>query len=146
VDRIELDFLVPPERTVCIDGKDITISPIRMRTLPKLLRVVEPVFAQLLGLVDTPSVDAAVRLLGDRGDVISEVVSLCTGLKVDEVGDMLPDRVAALLLVCCEVNADFFARAVPAMTAQADRLAPQLAAKLASLTQPQSDSAGTPKP
>ena len=132
--RIELEFVCPPETVVVVDGKDIVITPIRIGKLPALLRAVEPAFADLLALVDNPGVDTALRLAGERGELVCDVVALCTGLAQKEVEAMLPDRVAALLIVCCEVNWDFFVQAVPKIGAQADLLAPHLAGKLAKLS------------
>lgn len=129
--RLELDFFLPPETVVVVDGEELRISPIRMAKVPVLLQLVRPVIDDLLRLIDTWSNESAISLAVDHADRVAQVVALCFDIELQAVQKMLPDRVAALLLVCCEVNYDFFGRAVQTMRAQSASLAPQLVARWA---------------
>lgn len=147
MNKVDITFINPPESTISIDGTDYTVRPITMRHLPALVRCVEPAFADLAELVLTPSLEGAVKVVGKNSELVCEAIAICTGTQRDKIEDMHPDRAAALLLICCEVNADFFFRAVPWMTAQAGRVAPLLHAKTRMLLQqPQDQTAigGTP--
>ena len=130
MNKINFDFITPPAIAVVIDGQEITVRPITMRALPAVLSCVEPVLTELMTLANDPSPELAVHLLAQHGQVLSTAVALCTGLPADQVDDMTPDRVAALLLVCAEINVDFFGRAVSSFKAQASQAAPLLTAKL----------------
>ncbi len=144
--RSSIDFICPPERTLCVDGVDFTVKPITMRNLPALVRVVEPVIEHMMLLLAEPTTEAAMKFLARHGEAVTEVVALCSGADRSKIDDMTPDRVAALLLLCCEVNTDFFMRAVPALKAQACQLAPQLVRKWSGVQEPATPHTKTTRP
>jgi len=133
MNKIDISFIKPPESSADIDGVEYVVRPIKMRVLPALVRCVEPIFEDMAVLVLAPRFEDAVKLVGKNGDLVCEAIAICTGTEADQIADMTPDRAAALLLVCCEVNADFFGRAVPSFMDQAERVAPLLHSKTAAL-------------
>lgn len=127
--NIDLNFIAPPEAKVTIDGAEFIVRPITMKLLPGVLAHVEPILDELLHLMDAPTVVGAARLVIKHGGRLAAAVALCAGTDVATIEAMTPDRVAALLLVCCEVNVDFFSKAAPAVKEQSAAAAPQLLAK-----------------
>ncbi|NUZ08942.1 hypothetical protein [Piscinibacter koreensis] len=125
-----INFIEPPETTVHIDGATFTLRPITMRILPALVTCVEPAFEEITRLMLDPTLPAAAGVLARQTSPICEAIALCTGVDAKTIYAMTPDRAAALLLVCCEVNADFFFRAVPSLSDQLDGIAPLLKGKI----------------
>jgi hypothetical protein len=141
--RVELSFIAAEDTVFVLDGKEIVINPITIATLPKLVRCLEPVLTDIFALVDDPSAEAALRLIGRHGDALAEAVALCTGQPRKEIEVLRPDKFAALLMVCADVNHDFFVRAASEMKPQIAAAAPQISAKLMALNMP---SSATPMP
>lgn len=54
-----------------------------------------------------------VDLLHRRADDVLSVAAVATGLTVEQMQAMLPDRMVAVVLAAIEVNADFFVRSAP---------------------------------
>lgn len=133
MNKTDITFINPPETTLDVDGVSFTVRPIKMRVLPALVKCVEPVFEDMAMLVLSPRLEDAIKMIGRNSALVCEAIAICTDTKADAIEDMTPDRAAALLLVCCEVNADFFVRAVPSITAQAETFAPLLHSKTAAL-------------
>jgi len=130
MNRIELNFIAAEETVFVLDGKEILIRPITIATLPRLVRCIEPVLADAFTLVDDPSADEVIRLIGLHGDALAQAVALCSGLERTEVEAMRPDKFAALLMICADVNVDFFTRAASEVKPQIAAAAPQISAKL----------------
>ena len=121
----ELDILNAPENKVTFNGKEITITPIRMGKLQAFTAAVKPIAGDL------------VEAIGGNGDMLTTIelhgdkmilaVSIATGLSVDELNDSEADEFVRLASAVIEVNADFFVRkllpsvrgAVEKMTARA---------------------------
>ena len=137
MNKPDISFIYPPETTLDIEGVTYTVRPITMRVLPALVRCVEPVLADMSALVLRPSIEGAVAMLGRHGETVCEAIAICLGKDLAAIQDLLPDRVAALLLTCCEVNADFFDRAATSFTGQAGLVAPLLLAKVNALLETQ---------
>jgi|CXWL01.1.fsa_nt_gi hypothetical protein len=133
--KLSIDFICPPQTTLDVDGVEFTVRAITMRQLPALVRCIQPALDDVIALMNDSSIEAAVRLVGQHGDAVTEAVALCTGTELKIIEAMTPDRVAVLLLVCCEVNSDFFAQAVPSIKAQAGQAAPLLVTKWSGLLQ-----------
>ncbi len=131
--KTDITFINPPETTLDVDGVSFTVRPIKMRVLPALVKCVEPVFEDMALLVLAPRLEDAVKIVGRHGELVCQAIAICTGTEIEVIEEMTPDRAAALLLVCCEVNADFFVRAVPSIKAQAKTFAPLLHSKTAAL-------------
>ena len=126
----DIQFLEPVTRTLTVDGVALTITPVLMNELPRLVRTVEPLLGTLMYEGATMDVPRLMSLLGAHGDVIAEAVALCVRQPLDWVGARLPDRVAVMAMACIEVNSDFFSRALAAARSQAQRVAPTLAARI----------------
>lgn len=131
-----LEFVQPLQVAFTIDGRDVVISPIVLRELPALLKLVEPVIDELL-LVDdgllsrleagtqTPLDLATVAsFVAAHSERVIDALVLCSRQPADWVGGLLLDRVAELLVVCVRVNADFFTRAMPGLKALVSRAKP----------------------
>jgi hypothetical protein len=93
------------------------IAPVRVRDLPRFLKAVEPVAAELA------AGDIAGALMRQADAVIE---ATCIGADVERawLEEQTPDVLAELAARVLEVNADFFVRRVlPIVTAAAERLA-----------------------
>ena len=99
------------------DPRGICIEPIKVRDLPRFLRAVEPIAA------DLAAGDIAGALMR-HADAVIEATAI--GAKVDRawLEQQTPDVLVDLASKVLEVNADFFVRQVlPRITAAAERLA-----------------------
>lgn len=126
----DLDFIAPLERKLTIDGVELTITPLVVEEIAPVIRATSPFISTLLYGVESLDVARLVELLGEHGDAVIEAVAICARREKRWVGKLLLDRLTALALVCVEVNADFFSRALTAAKAQAPKLAPNVAQKI----------------
>lgn len=128
--RREIDFVQSEVVEVRVDGTDVTVAPLVVQQWPKALRLIEPMMGTLLYEADMLNVPRVLTLLGQHGEPLIEAVALFVAQPVEWVGRLLPDRLAALVMMAIEVNGDFFTKAMAAMKAQAQNIAPTLAAKI----------------
>lgn len=99
-----------------LDPRGIAVTPIKVRDLPRFLKAVQPIAA------DLAAGDIAGALMRNIDAVID---ATCIGASVDRawLEDQTPDVLAELAARVLEVNADFFVRRVlPAIQGAADRL------------------------
>lgn len=125
-----LEFVTPTAKVLTVEGVIITITPVRTREMPLLVRAIEPLLGTLIYEAESLDVPRMLSLMGQHGEAIEEAVAICTRQDRQWVGDLLPDRTAALALASIEVNADFFSRALRVLVAQAALLAPTVAGKI----------------
>ena len=93
------------------------ISPIKVRDLPRFLKAIEPIAAELA------TGDIASALMR-HADAVIEAAAIGAGVDRAWLEEQTPDVLAELAARVLEVNADFFVRRVlPTVTAAADRLA-----------------------
>lgn len=125
-----IDFVEAPSSVITVDGVEVTVSPLRVKQLPELVRHIEP----LLGLLiyDAGALDTArmIALLGDHGEAIIAATAICTGQPKTWVEELLPDRLVVLALLAVEVNANFFTEVLPMLRCVMPELAPGLAQKI----------------
>lgn len=118
----ELAALVNEPRMVHAGGREIAITPIKVRELPAFMRAVEPLFA-----VAAAGAGVAEMMLHNSDAVIQ---STAIGARVDREWIDGLDLVDLLLLAAAvmEVNADFFVRRLgPALTLAMGSLSVRLA-------------------
>lgn len=124
--RRDIDFVAPEEVTFQLDGQDVTVRPAGVTALARMLREARPMLDSLVGLGDgfmsraasgsppTPEdIVALLEVVSEHDDLPVHLVHLATGLPLEKLDVMLPDRFAYLFSVVVQVNADFFAKALP---------------------------------
>jgi len=99
------------------DPRGTAVTPVLVRDLPRFLKAVEPIAAELA------AGDIAAALMR-HADAVIEATAIGAGVDRAWLEDQTPDVLAELAAKVLEVNADFFVRRVlPVVTAAADRLA-----------------------
>ncbi len=124
--RRDIDFVAPEEVTFPLDGQDVTVRPAGVTALARMLREARPMLDSLVGLGDgfmsraasgappTPEdIVALLEVVSKHDDLPVHLVHMATGLPLEKLDVMLPDRFAYLFSVVVQVNADFFAKALP---------------------------------
>jgi hypothetical protein len=92
------------------------IQPIKVRDLPRFLKAIEPIAAELA------SGDIAGALMR-HADAVIEATAIGAGCERAWLEDQTPDVLAELAAKVLEVNADFFVRRVlPVIQGAAERL------------------------
>lgn len=130
-------FVTPLTVTFPMDGRDVTITAANVAQLATLLTVAAPVLHDLAALppdmldrlvsAEGPTEADIVELLRTLSEleafsVAAKFVELGAGLAADDVRNLLPDRFSYLFAVTLQVNADFFARALPVLREAAQKL------------------------
>lgn len=130
-----IDFIAAQPRVVDLgNGCVLELTPIRMKQVPSLARAVEPVLNHLMVLGDQFEPSDLLGLLASQGEAMMDAVAICSGKSPDELGQLQPDQFAILAAAVLEVNADFFAQALPRLKEQVSAVAPGLSKNLAALT------------
>jgi len=98
------------------DPRGIAVTPVLVRDLPRFLKAIEPIAAELA------SGDIAGALMR-HADAVIEATAIGAGVERAWLEDQTPDVLAELAAKVLEVNADFFVRRVlPVIQGAADRL------------------------
>lgn len=135
---LTLEWVQPIARSLEVDGKTVTIEPLRVGQLPLVARLAEPLMAELVS-APRAALDAAlagtatesegaallgwlVGVIGKHGAAVVQLVAAAAKEDASWVGNLYADRLAALLLVTVEVNADFFSRLLPGLKGLAGEL------------------------
>lgn len=99
------------------DPRGICIEPIKVRDLPRFLRAVEPIAA------DLAAGDIAGALIR-HAEALIEATAIGAGVDRAWLEEQTPDVLADLAARVLEVNGDFFvSRVLPQVMAAAERLA-----------------------
>lgn len=99
------------------DPRGICVEPIKVRDLPRFLRAVEPIAA------DLAAGDIAGALIR-HAETLIEATAIGASVERAWLEEQTPDVLADLAARVLEVNGDFFVRRVlPQVTAAAERLA-----------------------
>jgi hypothetical protein len=120
--RVHLEFIVPRRELVVIDGRELTIEPLRVGELPRLIAIVEPLMDGVLALPDETDVALLLDLVTRQGDRVLDALAIAARVEREWVAALHADRLVALLGLVVEVNADFFRRAMPGMASVGARL------------------------
>jgi hypothetical protein len=92
------------EPTLCqVGGKQIAVSPLKVRQIPAFTRAISPVMGPLMA----GDILTAIAIAGD--DLV-RALSIATGEPVDWLGDLEADAFVKLASTVLEINADFFVR------------------------------------
>lgn len=121
-----LEVIEPIATTVTFNGRELTISPLKVGQIPAFARHIKPISSQLIAAM-SGKVDAAaiMDMLADSGEDVIEAVSIASGVPGDELRDTTPDALINLAVSVIKVNADFFkGRLTPAILAAAKAVAP----------------------
>jgi hypothetical protein len=89
-----------------LDPRGIAITPIKVRDLPRFLKAIEPIAAEL---ADGDIAGAFMRNI----DAVIEATAIGAGVERAWLEDQTPDVLVELAAKVLEVNADFFFRRVP---------------------------------
>jgi hypothetical protein len=97
--------------------RGIAVTPIKVRDLPRFLKAIEPIAAELA------AGDISGALMR-HADAVIDATAIGAGVDRSWLEDQTPDVLAELAAKVLEVNADFFVRRVlPVIQGAADRLA-----------------------
>jgi hypothetical protein len=115
----ELEVLAGgPAVVVQVGGREITVTPIRVRELAAFTRVAQPIFAELGAEIRAGQWDSVVlELLGRQAEQLVQLVAIGARETVASVEEMSVADLITLAGAVVAVNSDFFVRAVmPALT------------------------------
>ncbi len=121
-----LEGLVPPTKRVTINGREVDISPLRIRQIPGFARAIAKPWLAIVGG------DYLVAIM-EWPKEITEALSIATGLDPDFLDDALPDEYLGLCSAVFEVNLDFFGQAVFPKGAEMGRLMAEIVQKHSAL-------------
>lgn len=111
-----LEKIAPVPVTITVAGESLTISPIKTRELPRMLKAVKPIAAEI------QAEDVAGALLANA-DCLVEAVAIGARKPRAWVDELDLDDLVLLASAVLEVNGDFFVRAVlPGATEAMDRV------------------------
>ena len=100
-----LEKIAPVPITIAVAGESLTISPIKTRELPRMLKAVKPIAAEIM------AEDVAGALL-ENADCLVEAVAIGARKPRAWVDELDLDDLVLLASAVLEVNGDFFVRAV----------------------------------
>lgn len=121
----ELNTLVGADETITVGGRTLTVNRIRMRQLPKVLDLMQPVIGIIMAGreagEDKPKIDIGSMLLTHGPAVLNLISEIMTNkdqvVDADWVTDLELDEVINLTGKVFEVNLDFFIqKVVPALS------------------------------
>ncbi len=100
-----LEKIAPAPLTLTVAGESLTISPIKTRELPRMLKAVKPIAAEI------QSGDVVAALMANA-DCLVEAVAIGARKPRAWVDELDLDDLVMLASAVLEVNGDFFVRAV----------------------------------
>lgn len=114
----DLDVLEPAGSSVTYRGEEVTVSPLTIGQVPRIVRVARPILTQLLALQQAPAgdgpddgfVDLLAALVGDHGEAAIEALAISVNKPTAWIAGGTGDEVIALATAVYEVNRDFFVR------------------------------------
>jgi len=109
------DVISPPESTVNVQGREIVLTPIKVKALPKVVRALRPIMS---GLPEEITAADMMDLYLENSDAVTEAIAAMACMTVDEVEDLQIDDAVSLLTACVEINRDFFTQTLPGMLNQ----------------------------
>lgn len=123
----DLATMIPQPVTVAVGGREVAVTPIKVRELPAFASVVEPLLQDITS-------GAGVAALMTR-DVESLIKAVAIGARLERafVDDLELDELLNLAAAVLEVNADFFVRRLaPALNLAVERIGARVAGSMLS--------------
>lgn len=115
----ELATLFPASETVTVGGVAVTVEPLTIVQLGRVAKVLKGVVDSATGL-DWPT------LCAEHTERAVEAVSAATGKPTDFIGGLRADEFLVLAMAVVRVNADFFAKRLVPLAAEATALATRI--------------------
>jgi len=132
-----LEKIAPVPITITVAGESLTISPIKTRELPRMLKAVKPIAAEI------QAGDIAGALLANA-DCLVEAVAIGARKPRAWVDELELDDLVQLASAVLEVNGDFFVRAVLPGATEAMNRVTQLIGRKSSTPSSAEDTDSTP--
>jgi hypothetical protein len=109
-----LEKLAPIPVKVDVAGERISVTPIKTRELPPMMRAVAPILAEIQG-------GDILGALAKNADSLVEAVAICCRKPREWADELDVDDLVAAAAAVMESNADFFVhRVLPALTKAVD--------------------------
>lgn len=106
----DLEKMTPASVEVKVGGEILTVSPIRVKELPQLMRVAKPFEADLNRKIEGKA--DIIRMLAAHPDNLIEAVAICCRKPVEWVHALELDEFVQVALAVIGVNSDFFIQKV----------------------------------
>ena len=115
-----LEKIVPTPIRIDVAGERLSLTPIKTRELPAMMRAIEPILADVGSAFNLDANDgedsvdfgAILKMFSANADAIVTAVSIGSRKPREWVDDLDIDDLAALAGAIIESNADFFVRRV----------------------------------
>lgn len=121
----ELEAIEPSTRTVTFNGERLELQPLKVGTIPKVVRLARPVINRILDLDALPDqddgkmVDLALDLIQEHGADLFKAVGIAIKREPDWVEEGDISEFIELCRALYEVNRDFFVRHLAPLFAKA---------------------------
>ena len=124
------EIIAPTGQDVSLaSGETITVKPITVGQLPRFVKAIRPAFGALVALAPASSspdgeggqgagdLDPVelLDLYAEHGPAINEAITICTGMKPEQVDGLQLDEAFSLLQALWTVNRNFFVHRVMPM-------------------------------
>lgn len=114
-----LEVLAPTATPVVVGGRALTITPLRVKQFPAVVRALRPVLGSLLAAGENIDEGVLLDLYCEHADRVNEAVAVMCGLSVTEIEELEVADALALIAQCLGANRDFFTRTLPGLFARA---------------------------
>lgn len=126
----EFAVIEPASDEMTVAGRLLKLRPVTVTKLPAFARAVRPVLAPLGALLERVQelqasggqingLELGLDLVADHGEQLIEIIRVATGLNAAELDTVDPVEFVELTVKVVRVNADFFARRLQPILAQA---------------------------
>lgn len=133
---VDFAFVEPPSATITVRGVEIVVTPLVVCELSPFARAIAPVsdgLGVLMGLFrqatdagadpdDLVVAQAVLALIGSHGGDVLRALSIAVRQPWPWIEQLRLDEAVALAVVAIRINADFFARTLPAMASSVEQL------------------------
>lgn len=116
-----LEILNPQTIKVSVGGRELVVTPIKMKHLQAFAKAVQPVANDLIEVMNGDG--DFVALVAANADKLIDAVAIGSGASVDDIGDLNADDFVQLATAVVSVNTDFFVRnLLPGVRAAIDQM------------------------
>jgi hypothetical protein len=110
----DLDVIAPPIRTLAVGGREVTLTPLKVRQFPAVLRAVRPILG---ALAERSDADAIIGTYCDNAEGINQALAAISSLTEAEINELSLEDAVSLFAAALEVNRDFFTQTLPRLLA-----------------------------